>query len=57
MSEPMSLPPGQPEESDVQSKVALLLRQSLALLDESGAPLALRARLADLIDDIASDWS
>lgn len=53
----MYTPAEEPTEHDVQARVGALLTQSLALLDEHNGPLALRARVADLLDDLAELWT
>jgi len=57
VSEPMYNASGRTDGSGVQEQVSALLREGLALLDLHDAPLAIRARLADLIEDLGSDWS
>ena len=48
---------GQTDGPGVQEQVSTLLQKGLALLDQHDAPLAIRARLADLIEDLGSSWS
>jgi len=57
VSEPMYTASGQTDGPGVQEQVSTLLQKGLALLDQHDAPLAIRARLADLIEDLGSSWS
>jgi hypothetical protein len=57
VSEPIYTPVEEQGDFDLQQRTAALLQQSLALLDGHGGPLALRARLSDLIDDLDDLWA
>lgn len=53
----MYTPSGEPDSFDLQPRIGALLEESLALLDKHDGPLALRARIADLIGDLDDLWA